>query len=149
MFHSGALHRRLLGEQESEDECRDSRRASMPAARPRDAGDARRCRTRGEGRSDCNCAVPADVYAVLMRAERSDLGEAAARDQLQRANLAALADENGKLRAALTELLACNTEAAAWNGQMLADRTLFDEMLTRSQARLGKAVFAARVALGA
>lgn len=50
------------------------------------------------GCCDCNCAVPADVYAVLMRAERSDLGEAAARDQMQRANLAGLANENDELR---------------------------------------------------
>jgi hypothetical protein len=101
------------------------------------------------GCSACNCAVPADVYAVLMRAERADLGEAAARDQMQRANLAALAGENDKLRAALTELLACHTEVAGWAASMMADRAAFDEMLTRSQARLGKAVLAARLALGA
>ena len=57
--------------------------------------------------------------------------------------------ESARLRAALTELLACNTESSGWSLSMLANRAEFDAMLERSQERLDTAVGAARVALGA
>lgn len=59
-----------------------------------------------------------------------------------------LLQEVQRLRAALTELLACNTESAGWSMSMVADRAAFDAMLARSQARLDAAVSAAREVLG-
>ena len=63
--------------------------------------------------------------------------------------LAAALTERDKMRAALTELLACHTESAGFTMSMLTDRAEFDAMLARSQERLETAVGAARVALGA
>lgn len=54
-----------------------------------------------------------------------------------------MADDIDKMRAALTELLACHTEAAGWTATMLADRAEFDAMLANSQKRLGAAVLGA------
>ena len=88
-----------------------------------------------------------DSDVAYVRAEKAD-------------ELRALADSEGtraveylrrarKAEAALRELMACHTEAEGWSASMMVDRAAFDEMLTRSQERLGKAVLAARLALGA
>jgi predicted NBD/HSP70 family sugar kinase len=58
-----------------------------------------------------------------------------------------LAEADG-LRAALAELLACNTESAGWSMSMVANRAEFDAMLERTQERLDAAVCAAQQVLG-
>jgi len=86
------------------------------------------------GCSDCNCAVPADVYAVLMRAERAadfawtaedqaaiDAEDAAARqtdpmDLERRQALLTLAEENYRLRKALESVQHEATSLRVWAG---------------------------------
>ena len=53
------------------------------------------------------------AIAALANAERTDLGEAAARDQMQRAHLAVLADENERLKIKTTPL-SVRTASNGW-----------------------------------